>query len=467
MKYLAPIFIYLMIFSGCSSVDKNVNTDNYQADDADNLSELPELNEDADIYDITVKPPEQEPIPKVTINSNSNQTSNDKRVLVNQEVMSYIEQLKDEGENIEQLIFYLSKSFTLGITGNDNLPNVDIIERLLLVSDKDPVQPFVFAYDKIGTTQPDLISISNNIITINFQTGEKIVPIGFRKNLQDDCYDLYSLYIDSVLYGIQSEDETPKLYIYASIERGNQKIVTYDFKGVPIFADDDTINEYRARQQQEREVVTQAQQQTQRQDTSTQNAAQLPAQNAAQSAAQSTIPAARSTNILGAGSLKADGVIEYVKSKNLSPALNDANLRRLVNLYFSEAASEDVNHDLAVAQMLYWTNFLSDKDRVLTNNFGGLAETEEWNGRFPYGTRYDGMTEGVKAHVQHLRLYASNTLKNINTINVDPRHMYLEEFPSRITTFNALYEKWTQNTANYRQRINAILNDLYRFSDRY
>jgi len=477
MKYIAFLSAFLLCLSSCQSTaesfpDGNNGPNNEYAPESTDI-ELIDITEQNEPVEIFIKP-ETEPAPKVSINSNANHYNNSKRVLVNHEIMTYIEQLKEKGEDIEQLIFYLSKSFTMGIEELNDLPNVEIVERLLLVSDKDPVQPVAFTHEQNGTAQPHLFSINSEIVTVNFLVNEQIVPLGFIKNVNNDCYDLYSVSLGPVLYGIQSEEETPRLYIYASIERGNQIIVTYDVQGVPIFADNETTNEYHASPQQH-EHAPQVQDTRHPQESPEQ--AHNPVEIVQQQTDEKTHQPAqqqpaqqnndRSTFILGEGSLKLEGVIEYIKFKTRSPVLTDTNIRRLVNLYFSEAILEDVNHDLAIAQMLYWTNFLADRERVETNNFGGLDRTREWNGRFPYDRRYDGMTEGVKAHIQHLRLYASNSLKNPNTVNVDPRHLYTEEFTSRITTFNALYDKWTQNTANYRQKVNAILIDLYRFSDRY
>ena len=170
--------------------------------------------------------------------------------------------------------------------------------------------------------------------------------------------------------------------------------------------------------------------------------------------------AGRNTNVIGSGSLNVEGVVDYIKFKNKNPALSEANTRRLIGLYVDEAAKEDVNYDFAIAQMLYWTAFLTDKQRVETNNFAGLQPTKDWNGRFPT------MAEGVQAHIQHLRGYSHPTLKDPGTKIVDPRWNQISNFRGTVKSFDQLYAKWTQNTDRYKRNINLILNDLYQYSDK-
>ena len=166
----------------------------------------------------------------------------------------------------------------------------------------------------------------------------------------------------------------------------------------------------------------------------------------------------RRENIIGQGTLNANGVIDYVRARNRNPVLSEANMRRLVNLYIDEAAKEEVNHDIAIAQMLFWTAFLSSRQRVESNNFAGLSRTQNWDGSFP------NMERGVKAHIQHLRGYARQTLKNPND-NVNPRWDNIAHLRGTVNTFEQLYHRWTQNTDRYRLNINIILSNLYRYCD--
>jgi len=173
----------------------------------------------------------------------------------------------------------------------------------------------------------------------------------------------------------------------------------------------------------------------------------------------------RNTNVIGQGSISVNGVMDYLNVRNKNPVKGQAFARRIVSLYMEEAAAQDVNPDLAIAQMLYWTAFFSNRERVESNNFGGLSRTRDWNGRFPY--RMDnGETEGVRAHIQHLRGYARQELKNPAALNVNPRWELISGIRGSAATFEDVFQRWSANQSRYRLNINMILARLYEYSDR-
>jgi hypothetical protein len=52
-------------------------------------------------------------------------------------------------------------------------------------------------------------------------------------------------------------------------------------------------------------------------------------------------------------------------------------------VYFEEAKYEGVNVDIAIAQMLYWTDNFLKRDRVeKTCNYGGLSNIGDFKGDF-------------------------------------------------------------------------------------
>ena len=169
----------------------------------------------------------------------------------------------------------------------------------------------------------------------------------------------------------------------------------------------------------------------------------------------------RNTNLVGPGSVNVEGVMDYIKIRNRNPVLNEESTRRIINSFIDEAVKEDVNYDFAIAQMLYWTAFLTHKQRVESNNLAGLQATNEWRGTFPTAE------EGVQAHIQHLRGYSHRTLKDPNTRITDPRWNVISDFRGTIKNFEQIYPRWSANTARYRRNIILILNDMYRYSDRY
>jgi hypothetical protein len=166
-----------------------------------------------------------------------------------------------------------------------------------------------------------------------------------------------------------------------------------------------------------------------------------------------------SRNIIARGSVTERGIAAYARSQN--PSVNTGTLNRLIGIYFREAENEGVNSDIAIAQMLYATNYLRNQ-RVTAHNYGGLSPTPGWNGRFPHYLN-DGMTEGVRAHIQHLKGYASRA--PLQNRNVDPRYDILAGlgYLGSARIFDDLYRLWSENP-NYGNEIERILNGLYRLS---
>ena len=174
----------------------------------------------------------------------------------------------------------------------------------------------------------------------------------------------------------------------------------------------------------------------------------------------------RSNNIIAAGVLLPDDIFNFIKSRNRNPAFTDDYIRRLISIYIEEAKFEDVNHDFAIAQMLHRTNILGNNSVAASNNFAGLSRTDSWNGNFPRTAEFrnEGMREGVRAHIQHLKGYASTTIKRQQ--NVNPRHtMVAANIRGTVRTFDQLYERWTSDPVSYKRNIETLLNSLYSFAE--
>ena len=164
----------------------------------------------------------------------------------------------------------------------------------------------------------------------------------------------------------------------------------------------------------------------------------------------------RSRNVNARGFVTQRGIAEYVRSQNSS--VNQGTLNSLIETYIREAGSEGINHDIAIAQMLYATNNLNSQ-RMNTYNYGGLnPDGTSWNGSFR------DMSEGVRAHIQHIKGYAST--QPPGTQIVDPRYHLLANlgYLGTVRTFDDLYRLWMGNSPSYGNSINRILDELYRFS---
>jgi hypothetical protein len=131
--------------------------------------------------------------------------------------------------------------------------------------------------------------------------------------------------------------------------------------------------------------------------------------------------------------------------------------RIMAGLYIEEAAHEGIDHDVAFAQMCLETGFLT---------FGGLVQPE-WNnfcGLGALGPEQPGLVfpdprTGVRAHIQHLKAYA--TSEPLNLTLVDPRYRYVRTGSS--PTIDGLAGTWAADKL-YPEKIYGILQRLYAFA---
>ena len=105
-----------------------------------------------------------------------------------------------------------------------------------------------------------------------------------------------------------------------------------------------------------------------------------------------------------------EGRVSSVQLTNFLEKVNSGEFAtsfpEIANLYVEEAALEGVNHDIAFCQMCLETGYLRFGGDVKPeqNNFCGLGAI---GGRVQ-GASFDNARTGVKAHIHHLKAYASN-----------------------------------------------------------
>ncbi len=92
-------------------------------------------------------------------------------------------------------------------------------------------------------------------------------------------------------------------------------------------------------------------------------------------------------------------------------------VRQVIQTYIQESSIEGVNSDVAFCQMCIETNYLRFGGQVQQsqNNFCGLGATDGG----ARGETFESIRLGVRAHIQHLKAYAST--KPLNRRTVDPR----------------------------------------------
>ena len=127
---------------------------------------------------------------------------------------------------------------------------------------------------------------------------------------------------------------------------------------------------------------------------------------------------------------------------------------KISELYYHESLKEGVNHDIAFSQMCLETGYLKFGGSVHTsqNNFCGLGAIDE----FTAGDIFDTLEEGVRAHIQHLKAYASS--ESLNNELVDKRFRFVER--GSATNINDLTGKWASDD-NYGDKIQNLLDRLY------
>lgn len=144
---------------------------------------------------------------------------------------------------------------------------------------------------------------------------------------------------------------------------------------------------------------------------------------------------AGSTAIMGDANTTVAQMAAYYKASATYPTFyadSDApTIEAFCQIYYEECQAEGVRADVAFCQAMKETGFLKYGGQVSIEqyNFAGLGATDGGAA----GASFGSVREGVRAHVQHLKAYASNaSLKNAC---VDPRF-------SLVTRNSAPYVEW-------------------------
>ena len=156
--------------------------------------------------------------------------------------------------------------------------------------------------------------------------------------------------------------------------------------------------------------------------------------------------------IMGKGSISQEKLSSFLIQNNRQVDTNY--IRMLSQLYIEEAAYEGINHDVAFAQMCLETGYL---------RFGGLVKPE-WNnfcglgaiGPEQPGLIFPDVRTGVRAHIQHLKAYA--TTEPLKHETVDPRYRYVRLGSS--PAIDGLAGTWAADKM-YAIKIKDILERLY------
>ena len=142
----------------------------------------------------------------------------------------------------------------------------------------------------------------------------------------------------------------------------------------------------------------------------------------------------------------------------MNPELDEQRVMKISSIYIEESEAESINSDIAFAQMCLETGFLSFNGLVKSdmNNFCGLGAIDVNNS----GITFENETLGIRAHIQHLKAYASK--KPLKNECVDPRYKYVNP-KGKATKIKYLAGRWASDP-EYSNKIQNILNRMYLFS---
>ncbi len=114
-----------------------------------------------------------------------------------------------------------------------------------------------------------------------------------------------------------------------------------------------------------------------------------------------------------------------------------SSIRDFCQIYYEEAKAEGIKAEVAFSQAMLETKWLQYGGDVLIEqyNFAGIGAT----GNGAHGASFPDVRTGIRAHIQHLKAYASE--KPLNNAKVDPRFDY-------VTRNSAPYVEWLGQKEN-------------------
>ncbi|MDR0727980.1 MAG: glucosaminidase domain-containing protein [Puniceicoccales bacterium] len=156
-------------------------------------------------------------------------------------------------------------------------------------------------------------------------------------------------------------------------------------------------------------------------------------------------------NIMGMDRVPAEKLVEFLVDNNPNIKRNYA--KRIVQLYDIECRAEGVRLTVAFSQMCLETGFLKfgNDVRPEQNNFCGFGAV----GGGARGSYFPTMNDGIRAHVQHLKAYASK--RRTNRPCVDNRRKLVRLGSAR--KVGKLSGQWAADR-DYGNKILAIMQQI-------
>ena len=161
-----------------------------------------------------------------------------------------------------------------------------------------------------------------------------------------------------------------------------------------------------------------------------------------------------SREIIGKGQLSAVQLADFFINNN--EHVEKEFILKFADYYIQEASMENINSDVAFAQMCLETGFL---------RFGGLVQPDFHNycglgamdAEHP-GERFETEQLGVRAHIQHLQAYATTQDVQLNNQLIDPRYNWVHK-TKLVTDIFGLTGTWATDP-NYGNKIDEIISRM-------
>ena len=161
-----------------------------------------------------------------------------------------------------------------------------------------------------------------------------------------------------------------------------------------------------------------------------------------------------SREIIGKGQLSAVQLADFFINNN--EHVEKEFILKFADYYIHEASMENINSDVAFAQMCLETGFL---------RFGGLVQPDFHNycglgamdAEHP-GEKFETEQLGVRAHIQHLQAYATTQDVQLNNQLIDPRYNWVHK-TKLVTDIFGLTGTWATDP-NYGNKIDEIISRM-------
>lgn len=163
-----------------------------------------------------------------------------------------------------------------------------------------------------------------------------------------------------------------------------------------------------------------------------------------------------SKEIMTKGLLPKSRLISFLWLNNQK--LDVVEVEKVATLYIKEASMEGVNHDIAFAQMILETGYMKFTGDVsdTQNNYCGLGAI----GNGEPGLSFPDVETGIRAHIQHLKAYASTD--SIKNKLVDMRFGIVKRGSAK--TIQELTGRWAEDP-HYDQKLDYLLKKIYAGTD--